>query len=178
MFLTSDTHFGHTNIIKYCARPFASADEMDAELIRRWNSVVGVQDVVLHLGDFAFKSRADINAILAQLNGHIYLVMGNHDEPKKIQKAVFERVSYEPQSSEYPHTALWIDGNLVAYLSHYPTIAWSSVMPLFFGHIHTALNKKIEDGPYNVVGTYDVGVDNNDFTPVPFDVAFRKAWRE
>lgn len=51
-FFTSDSHFGHANIIRYCQRPFADADEMDSALIRIWNSVVDPRDTVYHLGDF------------------------------------------------------------------------------------------------------------------------------
>jgi calcineurin-like phosphoesterase family protein len=53
VFFTSDTHFNHANIISYCSRPFSSADEMNREIIARWNAVVGPEDTVYHLGDFA-----------------------------------------------------------------------------------------------------------------------------
>ena len=52
-FFTSDTHFGHENIIKYCNRPFTSTEEMDKALISNWNKVVKPEDTVFHLGDFA-----------------------------------------------------------------------------------------------------------------------------
>jgi calcineurin-like phosphoesterase family protein len=42
----SDPHFGHTNIIKYCDRPFASVDEMNEELVARYNASVGPDDFV------------------------------------------------------------------------------------------------------------------------------------
>jgi calcineurin-like phosphoesterase family protein len=56
VFFTSDTHFGHANIIKYCGRPFASVEEMNRELIARWNAVVGPRDTVYHLGDRAWEN--------------------------------------------------------------------------------------------------------------------------
>lgn len=54
VFFTADPHFGHTNIIRYENRPFASAEEMDQELIRRWNETVSPEDTVYLLGDFSF----------------------------------------------------------------------------------------------------------------------------
>ena len=57
IFFTSDHHFYHSNIIKYCQRPFHSVEEMNEEMIRRWNSVVGVDDTVYYLGDFSLAKR-------------------------------------------------------------------------------------------------------------------------
>lgn len=45
IFFTSDHHFSHANIIRYCNRPFASAEEMNQELIRRWNQTVSLNEV-------------------------------------------------------------------------------------------------------------------------------------
>ena len=55
VFFTSDTHFNHTNIIQYCQRPFKSTDEMNEAMIDNWNSVVGEDDTVFHLGDFSLE---------------------------------------------------------------------------------------------------------------------------
>lgn len=76
---TSDTHFGHKNILEYEkeARPFTTLQEMHEVMIERWNSVVSKNDVVYHLGDFAF-GRHTIQ-IADRLNGKKRLVMGNHD---------------------------------------------------------------------------------------------------
>jgi hypothetical protein len=68
---TSDHHFGHKNIIAHNSRPFASVEEMDEALIARWNSVVGPDDVVYHLGDFSFGPQA---YYLPRLNGEKHLV--------------------------------------------------------------------------------------------------------
>lgn len=80
-FFIGDTHFGHRNIIAFDGvrefRPFASIEEHDAELVRRWNSVVRPNSPVWVLGDFCFGKR-NIE-IAAQLNGKKRLVMGNHD---------------------------------------------------------------------------------------------------
>ena len=54
LFFTSDTHFDHKNIIRYCNRPFSSIEEMNNFLIKRWNATVGPDDTVFHLGDVTF----------------------------------------------------------------------------------------------------------------------------
>ena len=69
IYFTSDHHFGHANIIRFCNRPFATVEEMDAELIRRHNEVVGPQDIVVHAGDFAYRSARPPQSYLEQLNG-------------------------------------------------------------------------------------------------------------
>ena len=80
-FFTADLHIGYYNTIKFDNRPFASVEEMDAEIIRRWNNKVGPEDTVYILGDFIWKDRAnDAPAILKQLNGQKYLIRGNHDQ--------------------------------------------------------------------------------------------------
>ncbi len=77
IWFTSDQHFGHENIIKYCNRPFASVDQMNFELVRRHNAVVKDDDIVFHLGDFSMHPR--MLFILSLLKGVHYLVAGNHD---------------------------------------------------------------------------------------------------
>lgn len=79
---TADTHFGHANIIGYCKRPFTSVAEMDAALIANWNAVVGPNDDVWHLGDFAIGGGATADAYLSRLNGQKHLVWGNHDSKR------------------------------------------------------------------------------------------------
>ena len=79
VYFTADPHFGHANIIRYENRPFASVEEMDRELIRRWNETVTPEDTVYLLGDFSFYGKEKSAEILAALQGQIRLVMGNHD---------------------------------------------------------------------------------------------------
>lgn len=76
---TSDQHFGHENVIKYCARPFRDAAEQTAVLVANFNSRVSPGDVTYHLGDFSFLKKDQSAAILKSLNGSHILVLGNHD---------------------------------------------------------------------------------------------------
>ena len=79
IWFTSDTHFGHKNILIYesDARPFETLEEMHEVLIDRWNSVVRDGDTVYHLGDFAFGQQWV--SIAERLKGRKKLIMGNHD---------------------------------------------------------------------------------------------------
>lgn len=79
IFLISDTHFNHKNIIKYCGRPFDTTEEMNEFLIAKWNSKVHEEDLVIHLGDFGKGSDLDISELRRKLNGNIILIKGNHD---------------------------------------------------------------------------------------------------
>lgn len=78
-FFTSDTHFGHANIIRFCKRPFENVEEMNEVLIENWNKVVSDDDTVFHLGDFAFGGSNVWKEIIPRLKGHINLIIGNHD---------------------------------------------------------------------------------------------------
>ena len=77
-FFTSDTHFNHANIIKFCNRPFKDVEQMNETLIANWNRVIGPNDTVFHLGDFCLGGAAEWTKVLDRLNGKIYLIMGNH----------------------------------------------------------------------------------------------------
>ena len=77
---SSDQHFGHENIIKYCARPFSGADEMNEAMVDRWNDAVADSDEVWILGDLVM-GHLDMNlsAHVSRLKGRKLLVPGNHD---------------------------------------------------------------------------------------------------
>lgn len=78
IFFTSDHHFYHTNVIKYCDRPFSSVEEMNEILVKNWNDTVCPTDVVYCLGDFSMAFRS-VELYTRRLNGTKYLVPGNHD---------------------------------------------------------------------------------------------------
>ena len=80
-FVTADLHLGHDNMIELCHRPFRDGAHMNSELLRRFNERVKPEDSCFHLGDFCFRSSGSNKAKdwLAQMNGHVILVKGNHD---------------------------------------------------------------------------------------------------
>ena len=169
MFFTSDTHFSHENIIKYCKRPFTNVEEHDAELIRRWNEKVPEDGIVFHLGDVAFGSPDRVNEILEQLHGKIYLVIGNHDWRRIVSehKWRFENMTQQNNMKI---------GKRHIILNHYPMLAFSGAWRgedatyQLFGHVHTSpyTDEGLDQARMKMLFTsqYDVGVDNNDFTPV------------
>ena len=79
IFYIADMHFGHKNILKYDKRPFADTEQMDEEIIRRWNERVCDDDTVYVLGDAFFKGEERSIEIMKRLNGHKRLIRGNHD---------------------------------------------------------------------------------------------------
>ena len=145
-FFTSDTHYGHKNIIKYCGRPFIDIYKMNAEMIRRWNEAVRPEDAVFHLGDFALCGFDDARAILKQLNGRKYLVRGNHDKsPRRMSEMGFQLVC----------TEAWYQG---WKLAHHPWRLGKGEQGLC-GHVHEKWRRHRD--------LINVGVDVWDFRPVP-----------
>ena len=86
VWVTSDTHFSHKNIIQYANRPFSSIEEMDNALVQSWNEHIAPDDIVIFCGDFCFcrTAAAKEKTIFwaSQLNGSKLIVKGNHDYKK------------------------------------------------------------------------------------------------
>ena len=78
VWFTSDPHFGHANIISYCARPYTDVNHMNEMLILNWNAVVQPEDTVYVLGDFSM-SLTYMETVTPRLNGKKILICGNHD---------------------------------------------------------------------------------------------------
>jgi calcineurin-like phosphoesterase family protein len=76
---TADLHLGHQNIIRYCDRPFDDVEAMNRALVDGWNEVVGDDDVVWVLGDFALGRIAETLPLAGELRGRKVLLAGNHD---------------------------------------------------------------------------------------------------
>lgn len=151
-FFTADTHFGHTNIIKYCNRPFSSVEEMDETLIQNWNSVVKKNDIVYHLGDFTFKGSK--NNYASRLNGKKKLCRGNHDI--KVSKQDFTEIFTGPVKIKVNDIQIWI--------SHYAHKSWPGKhrgVKHLFAHSHGRIPS---DG-----ASFDIGVDVWDFTPLSLE---------
>lgn len=159
LWFTADTHFGHTNIIKYCNRPFASVEEMDTELIRRWNERVADDDDVWHLGDYCMGDPAKYTA---QLNGKLSFIKGSHDKWMKHEPRLVELelpLSYS-DNPNYPRLLV---------MCHYPMRSWNMSHYAswhLFGHHHGELE------PYGL--SFDIGVDCHNFAPVSLDEVAEK----
>lgn len=122
-YFTSDTHFGHANIIKFCERPFKDFAHMDEALIANWNETVTPDDHIYHLGDLAMGSFERWDGILSRLNGHKHLVIGNHDrifaKESPNRRAKFQPV-YEGWFETITESAIiGINGETVN-MSHFP----------------------------------------------------------
>ena len=156
VWFTADTHFGHRNIIKYCQRPYGSVEAMDHALIENWNDTVGVDDVIIHLGDIVFTGT--MKERLPLLNGHKLLIYGNHDHKRKRGK-VLEHAKVLQGNKVYD-----IQGHKV-WMDHYPpyqnrTKIEDDVLYLA-GHQHN---------PHPIQPDWiDVGVDAWNYRPVNFN---------
>lgn len=166
VFFTSDTHFGHYNIIKYCNRPWKTTEEMNEGLIERWNSVVRPSDDVYHLGDFCMGGR-EPREFTRYLNGRIHLIRGNHDKHVYDQGFV-DVVPYKELKLNRKHIVL----------CHFPFRSWNRQHHgawHLFGHVHGAM--KFDD-----LLCLDVGVDavDSDYRPLSLDQVFeimsKKKW--
>lgn len=80
IWVTSDQHFGHDKIIKYAKRPYKNPSVMKDVLINNWNNLVGIDDMVICIGDFAWnESSTSLFNLLKRLHGSKVLCKGNHD---------------------------------------------------------------------------------------------------
>ena len=167
LFLTSDSHLGHFNICKYCHRPFQSRSEMDQTLIKNWNEVVPEDGIVVHCGDFMLPHNEDIkeyNKYLNKLHGRVLLIRGNHD------LASLDWVS-DKLIAVRDQAMIVVDGVKI-FAQHYPCAAFNGDYHVY-GHIHTLADGTCYgiDGDVTKVmrkNTYDVGVDQNGYTPVSY----------
>jgi calcineurin-like phosphoesterase family protein len=158
IWLTSDTHFNHANIIRYCDRPFVDPQEMNEKLIENWNSVVKHNDHVYHLGDVYMGDKENIHKVLSRLNGKKRLILGNHDEVKDgVLVKYFEKIM------------VWryFKGERLL-LTHVPVhpsnLVGGEGTRNAHGHIH---EKMIPDERY-----INLCVEHTNYTPVPLEEAF------
>ena len=169
LWFTSDPHFNHANIIKYCNRPFTNVNEMNELLISNWNSVVKEDDIIVCGGDFSWGSPKDCQNILEQLNGQKVLVIGNHE--KSVMESAKNRdlftlglfdilnitVMDEEVSDEFQDIVV----------CHYPMITWDKSHRgswQLFGHVHGMLDDNSALSP----NQFDIGVDSHNFMPISY----------
>lgn len=163
-YFTSDTHFGHGNIIKYSNRPFASVEAMNDTIIDNINKRVGPNDRLFHLGDFAFRGE-DPSVYRARIRcKNIVLILGNHDPqsrsgtPDQAFASLFESVHQltrirVPYNGQTQHIVLCHYAMRVWDRSHHG--AWH-----LYGHSHASL----PDDPHAL--SFDVGVDAQHYRPL------------
>jgi calcineurin-like phosphoesterase family protein len=117
-FVTSNLQLGRPYAIKNYDRPFDTLKDMQNGLIDNWNSVVGNNDIVYHLGNFAWDPKVAQES-LKQLNGHIKLLPAEHDQPiidLKLKKVL-------PDHVEIINRILPL-GHLGVCLSYWPMMEW------------------------------------------------------
>ena len=166
VFLVSDTHFGHAGVCHFLQndgvtklRPWNNPEEMDEEMIRRWNDRVRPNDKVYHLGDVVINRRA--LKTLARLNGDKVLIKGNHD--------IFRLEEYTPYFRDI--RGYHVMNGMI--LSHIPVHEESlgRFGTNIHGHLHS--NRVMKDG--QIDSRYQcVCVEQIDFTPILFEDLIKK----
>lgn len=156
IWFTSDTHFSSIRTLELSKRPFKTVEEMDETLIKNWNSVVGKDDIVYHLGDFGAYS------IVNKLNGKINLIFGNYERKDNLTDETLLNFGF---NNVYRGDRVLLslpDNKLKLNLCHEPSncIVVGSIFNLF-GHIHkTQMVKRFG---------LNVGIDCHNFFPINLD---------
>jgi calcineurin-like phosphoesterase family protein len=151
-FFISDLHLGHKKVIEFEKehRPFATIEEHNEEIIKRWNNAVTKKDSVWVLGDFCFgKSNLEL---AARLNGTKRLVLGNHDMyPAADYLKYFTRVC----------GVVEFDGKILSHIPVHPSQLEKRYTHNIHGHLHS---KKLEDNRY-----INVSAEQCNLTPVAYE---------
>lgn len=160
IWLTSDTHFDHVNIMKYepsRSELFKDNLDMTEKLIENWNSVVKPDDLIFHLGDVFFCKADRMAEIAAQLNGRKILIRGNHD--KGYSNSKFKKLGFDV------YNYYFINGLL---LSHYPQSESALKVAIgegmLKGNVHGHVHSSIEGLDQNIYKC--VSVELTDFKPI------------
>lgn len=154
-FLISDTHFGHSKILEFNnydgspVRPFSTVEEMDETMVENWNSVVGPNDKVYHLGDVVMSKKS--LPILNRLNGKKTLIAGNHD--------IFDTKEYLKYFDNMRGYRV-IDGYILSHIPIHP-----DTIERFKGNIHGHLHGNVMNNPLYM----SVCVEQINYTPILFE---------
>jgi len=187
IFVTSDTHLSHTNIIEYCGRPFETAEEMDEEIMKRWNSVVRDRDMVFHLGDVSMpkclKHPEEIRQKINRLKGRKILILGNHDREPELMHSMGFAENYSMKVLRYK--------DRVVVMSHLPYVDVVDILspddkPVYLcGHVHEKwlfspaparpIYRETENGSqrFSPPVYMNMSVEKWDYTPVRLDEAIK-----
>lgn len=183
LFITSDTHYNHSNICRATTkwrtkddeipidqtRDFKSLDHMNDTIVNNINEVVGQDDILIHLGDWSFGGFESIKEFRDRIICRdIYLIHGNHDHHIEnnrhgIQGIFTETMDYTTLNLKFPTQGKLIEETHEFVLMHYPLCSWHNMNKgrfHLFGHVHLPENKKVMEGK-----SMDVGMDGNNFYP-------------
>jgi len=173
VFLTSDTHFGHAGVCRFLRedgtklRPWDNPEEMDEEMVKRWNETVRPNDKVYHLGDVVINRRA-MNT-LYRLNGDKVLIRGNHD--------IFRDEEYRQHFRELRAYHV-MNGMILSHIPiHVESLGRFGVN--IHGHLH-ANRVKMSNGYRAVVDTryHCVCVEQTDYRPILFEDVIKRIKEE
>ena len=136
-YITSDLHFGHTNIMKFCpesrARFRNDVDYMNEQMVKEWNEIVEPGDLVYILGDVAFCSAPKAAEYMNRCNGDKILIEGNHD-----RKALKDHSFRSAFKEVHKYLDISYNGTKVV-MFHYPIAEWDQMhrgAVHFHGHLH------------------------------------------
>jgi len=160
--VTSDIHFSHLNIIKYQPEQrghFCDVEEMNEEIVRRWNETVGEGDHTFIIGDVAMGDVSKAPGYLRRMNGFKTLVVGNHDRSLMKLEGIKEHfISFSDYLCFAPTKGTGI------VMMHYPIASWDGKRPNNTSSIH--LHGHLHGSPSSLFGWFhDVGMDTNDLRP-------------
>lgn len=163
IFFTADTHFDHENIIRLCDRPYESIEQMNEDMIEKWNRKVHKNDTVYIMGDMFFRSE-NPEAILRRLHGKKHLTIGNHDTWVK-------KIDVDKYFQEISHYIVTNDGQRGLVMSHYPQVCWAHARRFYMIHGHIHADTKSDFWPLLVARNHvlNAGVDINGYEPVTFE---------
>ena len=176
-FITSDIHFGHKNIIKYCPESrghFTSVDEMNETFINDFNNLVTEEDHTYILGDIGFCKPEQTMEFLKMMNGRKTIIHGNHDR-ELVKSEVFQnpeqrRLAGIIEDTPYKVISHMVDG--VKYgivLFHFRIASWDGA---HHGSIHL-YGHEHGNGPVMEGRCMDIGVDTNKMKPYFLDSVVR-----
>lgn len=171
IWFTSDTHFGHANVLRFCDRPWESIEQMNKALVDNINARVAPSDSLYHLGDFSFKMPVEATRELRSKIRcrDVHWVPGNHDKDWS-QPTVAGTFVVEP-----PIATLKLESGRKVVMCHYPIMDWSGLghgSIHLHGHIHATKEYNEWNRSLRLL-RYDVGVDANEYAPVSIDEILR-----
>ena len=171
----ADLHFSHQEIIRFDKRPYQTVEQMNNDLVKRWNDTVTDRDDVYVLGDM-FWNTDDAPMILQMLKGRIHLIKGNHDKITPDMMHYFTSISGYAEIDDKGHSLILCHYPIMFYNHSYSQHCW-----MLCGHVHntrenTWLNEwkgELRDNIYSIANNrgniINAGCMLHDYTPKTID---------